>query len=234
MIRKFLLILTLVFMCFFCFACGVSLKHIPSQHLNDVTVKRSVKVMVADIGDARIEESPDRIGQGVSYWLPVSFYARDEKGEILPVSYYLASSLKEDLGKVGYKAYLANDVQSRLPMDIDKAKRAARKQKMDYLITTKVVEGKTNFWGFIVIQFAEPVWTRIELECELINMRNNKTIPIKTVKKEIEWYFGKITILDAVYDAGLFGKTWHQTAWGKTVISDALAEAAQKFSENIK
>jgi len=40
-----------------------------------------------------------------------------------------------------------------------------------------------------------------------------------------------VTILDAIFDAGLFGKHWHRTAWGKTVVSDALTETALKISE---
>ncbi len=235
MTKKFSLMMVLIFSLLFSYACGVALKHIPSQNLNDLTAKRSSKIIVADIGDARIDESPDRIGQGVSYWLPVSFYARDEQEKELPVSFYIADSLREDLGKIGYNARLANDIQSRTPLSLEEAKIAAKKQNMDYLITTKLIDGKTNFWGFIIIPFVEPIWTRLELECQIINLKNkNDVVPIKTYKKEIEWYFAKITILDAVFDAGLFGKIWHQTAWGKTVISEALAQTAKQISENIK
>lgn len=235
MTRRTFLFIVLVFMLLFCFACGVPLKHIPSQNLNDISIKRPVKIMVADIGDARIDESPDRIGQGASYWLPISFYARDAEGKELPVSYYIANSLTEDLAKIGYKASLANAPDSRLPLSIEEARSAANKKGMDYLVTTKVIEGKTNFWGFIIIPFAEPVWTRLELECQVINLKKNTAItPVKTSKKKTEWYFAKITIFDAVFDAGLFGPMWHQTAWGKTVISDALGETAKQISENIK
>ena len=114
---------------------------------------------------------------------------------------------------------------------------AAKGVGFDYLVTTKVIEGKTNFWGFLIIPFFEPVWTRISLDVQIydLNLASEKqSIPVQTYKKETEWCFAKITILDAIFDAGLFGKHWHGTAWGKTVISDAVAETAQKISENIQ
>ena len=111
----------------------------------------------------------------------------------------------------------------------------AKKEGMDYLVTTKVKEGKTNFWGFLIIPFFEPVWTRIGYDSQLIDTKSKKDIiPFQTNRKETEWYFAKITVLDAIFDAGLFGKHWHSTAWGETVVSDALAETAQKISEKIQ
>jgi len=59
-------------------------------------------------------------------------------------------------------------------------------------------------------------------------------VPLQTRLRKTEWYFAKVTIFDAIFDAGLFGKYWHRTAWGKTVVSDALAETAQKISEKVQ
>ncbi len=59
-------------------------------------------------------------------------------------------------------------------------------------------------------------------------------VTFKTYRKETEWYFSKICIIDAIFDAGLFGQHWHSTAWGETVVSDALAETANKISEHIQ
>lgn len=230
-------ILISILILFFLSGCGVTLKHIPSQSINEINMKHAPKVMVADIGDQRTGESPDRIGQGVSYWLPISFYARDTEGKKLPVSYYIAESLNEDLSKIGFDTKLANDDNLRKPLTTEDAIAAAKGVGFDYLVTTKVIEGKTNFWGFLIIPFFEPVWTKISLDVQLYDLdiaSEKQSIPLQTYKKETEWYFAKITILDAIFDAGLFGKHWHGTAWGKTVISDAVAETAQKISENIQ
>jgi hypothetical protein len=215
-------------------ACGVTLKHVSSQSLNGITAQKSLTIMVADVGDERFGEFPDRIGQGVSYWMPVIFDARDEDGKVLPVSYYIARSLSEDLRIIGYDTKLANDTEKRTPLTLVESIAAAKEQSMDYLVTTKVKVGKTNFWGFLFIPFVEPVWTHIEYDSQLIDMRPEKDmIPLHTKRRKTEWYFAKVTILDAIFDAGLFGKYWHRTAWGKTVVSDALAETAQKISEKI-
>jgi len=37
-----------------------------------------------------------------------------------------------------------------------------------------------------------------------------------------------------MFDAGLFGKHWHSTAWGETVVSDALAGTTLKINEMIQ
>ena len=225
-----------IFILFLFSACGTTLKHIPSQSLNGLTVEKSVNIMVADIGDARVGESPDRIGQGVSYILPVSFYARDSEGKKMPVSHYIAQSLSEDLQKLGYNSKLANDNNVRTPLTLKQAISTAKNEEIDYLVTTKVTDGKTNFWGFILIPFVEPVWTRIRYDCKIIDIKSEttKNISFETTRKETEWYFAKVTIFDAIFDAGLFGKHWHRTAWGKTVVSDALAETALKISEEIQ
>ena len=218
-------------------ACGVTLKHVSSQNLNGIVIQKPLSIMVSDIGDERegYGEYPDRIGQGVSYWLPVIFDARDDNGKVLPVSYYIAQSLSEDLGKIGYNTKLANDTDKRTPLTLDESIAAAKQQRMDYLVTTKVKVGKTGFWGFLFIPFVEPVWTRIEYDSQLIDMRPEKDIvPLQTKRRKTEWYFAKVTIFDAIFDAGLFGKYWHSTAWGKTVVSDALAGTAQKISEKVQ
>jgi hypothetical protein len=234
-IRKFLMLCTCLCILLLLSACGATLKHVPSKSLNGITIQKPVSIMVADIGDERDDEPIARIGQGVSYWLPLSYYAYDEEGKELPVSYYIAQSLSADLGKLGYKTKLANDVTLRKPLSLDESIAIAKKEGMDYLVTTKVKDGKTNFWGFIIIPFFEPVWTRIGYDSQLIDTKTKKdAIPFQTNRKETEWYFAKITVLDAIFDAGLFGKHWHSTAWGETVVSDALAETAQKISEKIQ
>ncbi|MDD4242015.1 MAG: hypothetical protein PHG54_11350 [Smithellaceae bacterium] len=234
-IRKHLMLITCLCALLLISACGVTLKHVPAKSLNAVSIQKHISIMVADIGDARENESFDRIGQGASYWLPVSFYARDEEENELPVSYYIAQSLSEDLTKIGYKTKMANDVTVRKSLTLDESIAIAKKEGVDYLVTTKLKEGKTNFWGFLIIPFFEPVWTRLVLDAQLINAKDEKNItPIQTDHRETEWYFAKITIGDAIFDAGLFGKHWHSTAWGETVISDGLAETALKLSEKIQ
>ena len=234
-LRKPIMFVGCICMVFLLSACGVTLKHVSSQSLNGMTVQKPLSIMVADIGDERYGEYPDRIGQGVSYWFPVIFDATDDNGKVLPVSYYIAQSLSEDLRKIGYNTKLANDIDKRTPLTLDESIAAAKEERMDYLVTTKVKDGKTNFWGFLFIPFVEPVWTRIGYDSQLIDMKAEKDIiPLKTYHKETEWYFAKVTIFDAIFDAGLFGKHWHRTAWGETVVSDALAETTQKISEKIQ
>ncbi len=232
--KKMLLLVVSVFMLLMLNACSVALQHTPSHNLTALDKSKSTSIMVADIGDSRDGESPDRIGQGVSYWLPVSFYARDAAGQSLPVSHYIARSICEDLGKIGYDTKMANE-NSRSPIFEDQALKAAKDAGAEYLVMTKVTDGKTNFWGFIIIPFVQPVWTRIGINSQLIDVNNEKGVtPITTFNKKTEWYFAKITIFDAIFDAGIFGRNWHRTAWGETVISDALAEASQKISTEIQ
>ena len=76
---KFLMLVACLCVLLSISACGVALKHVPAKSLNGVSIQKPISIMVADIGDEREDEPFDRIGQGVSYWLPVSFYARDEK-----------------------------------------------------------------------------------------------------------------------------------------------------------
>ncbi|MCP4345880.1 MAG: hypothetical protein GY795_10190 [Desulfobacterales bacterium] len=233
--RKSLMLVICINVLLLLSACGATLKHIPSKSLNGIAIQETKTIMIADIGDERGGESPDRIGQGVSFWLPLSYYARDDEGKKLPVSYYIAKSLGEDMRKLGYETRLANDVRLRTPLSLEESVAIAKKEGADYLVTTKVRDGKTNFWGFLIIPFFEPVWTRISYDSQIIDINSEKdVIPLQTYHKKTEWYFAKITILDAIFDAGLFGKHWHSTAWGETVVSDALAETAQEISEKIQ
>jgi len=236
-LRKSIMLVSCTLALFLLSACGVTLKHVSSQNLNGIVIQKPLSIMVSDIGDERegYGDYPDRIGQGVSYWLPVIFDATDDNGKPLPVSYYIAQSLSEDLAKIGYRTKLANDTEKRIPLTLEQSIATAKEQNMDYLVTTKVKIGKTGFWGFLFIPFVEPVWTHIGYDSQLISMKNeNDIIPLKTFHKKTEWHFAKITILDAIYDAGIFGKYWHSTAWGKTVVSDALAETTQKISEKVQ
>lgn len=234
-IRKFFIFSICLFVLFLISACGTTLKHVPSKSLDGVSIKKPVRIMVSDIGDERKDEYFNRIGQGVSYWLPLSYYAYDDEGKELRVSYYIAKSLSEDLSKLGYKTKMANDATVRKTLSLDESIDIAKKEGMDYLVTTKVKDAKTNFWGFIIIPLFEPVWTRISLDCQLIDIKDEKNIiPFQTNHKETEWYFAKITILDALFDAGLFGTHWHSTAWGETVVSDALAITTKQISEKIQ
>ncbi len=215
--------------------CMATLTHTPSEILNGQTVSHPAKIMVADIGDERVGESYNRIGQGVSYWLPLSYYARDPKGQPLPVSFYFAQSLGLDLRKLGYETFLANNEDTRRPVTVNEARIAAKNAGADFLVTTKVNDAKTNFWGFIIIPFFQPVWTRIDIDTQLMDMHSESGGLSQNIRhKETEWYFGKITIIDAIYDAPIFGRHWHQEAWGKTVISDALAKAALDISHKIQ
>lgn len=234
-LKKYSILISYSYILLLLSACGASLQHVPSQSLNGINVKKAVSIMVADIGDARIDEPPDRIGQGASYWLPISYYARDFEGNILPVSFYIAQSLSEDLGVLGYKTKVANDITTRTILTPEESIAIAKKEGMDYLVTTKVIDGKTNYWGFLFIPFFEPVWTRIRFETQIIDIKSKKdAISFETYFKETEWYFGKITIFDSIVDAGIFGGHWHRTAWGETVVSDALAETTKKISEKIQ
>jgi len=216
-------------------ACGLSVAHIPSPNLGEIQTEKSAKIIVSDIGDLREGESPDRIGQGVSYWLPVSYYARDEQSRSLPVSFYIARSLSEDLRKMGYDVEFINDDTSRMPLSMEHSSVVAKERQADYLVMVKLKEGKTNFWGFLAIPFFEPVWTRVEYDSQLIKLDNDVDLGVvSTKRRETEWYFGKITVFDALFDAGLFGRRWHRVAWGSTVVSEALAETANTISAEIQ
>lgn len=216
-------------------ACGAQLKHVSSESLNGITIQKPARIMVADIGDARKDENFNGIGQGFSYWMPSFFFSDDEEGKQLPVSYYIAKSLSEDLKKIGYQTKMANDPMLRRPLTFEESLAVAKKEGTDYLVTSKLTDGKTNYWGFIVIPFFEPVWTRIGIDSQLLDTNDEKNItPFRTYKKEIEWYFAKITVLDAIFDAGIFGRHWHKVAWGKTVVSDALAETTKNISDKIQ
>jgi hypothetical protein len=234
-LRKTVIAVSCLCMLLLLSACGTTIQHIPSQSLKAITFEKPVGVMVADIGDSREGESRDRIGQGASFWFPVSYYARDGEGKKMPVSYFVAQSLAEDLNKIGYNTKLANDNGTRASMTLDNSIAVAKKEGMDYLVATKVTDGKTNYWGFLVIPFFEPVWTRLGCDVEVVDLKSEKSIaPLTTFHSETEWYFGKITVLDAIFDAGLFGGHWTSTAWSETVISNALAETARKVSDTIQ
>ncbi len=216
-------------------ACGTTLRHVPSQSLNGMAIQKPASVMVADLGDVRIGESPDRVGQGVSYWLPSSYYARDSEGKKLSVSYYIAQSLCEDLGRLGYRVRMANEDGVRASLSLDEAVAIAKKSGVDYLVTTKVNDGKTNYWGFLIIPFVEPVWTRIDFDSQLIDLKTEKgNASFRANRSKTEWYFGKILVLDSIFDAGIFGGHWVSTAWGNTVVPAALAETAQQISAKIQ
>lgn len=219
-----------------CSGCVATLQHQGSEKLQSIqptpTCRRQ-KVVVANIGDVR-EERDNSIGAGVSYWLPIFIYAGDQTKQRLPVAHYLAESLTKDLSVVGIDASLLND--SYLHVSQGEADKQAKIANADFLVVTKVTDGKTNFWGFILIPFFEPVWTKVGLEIVVIPQ---KDVPIKseTIRifhKEVEWYFAKLTILDAIFDAPIFGRHWHSTAWGKTVISDALAMAVEQIVADLE
>jgi len=211
--------------------CAVHLRHVPSADLNSVKAARPAKIMVADGGDARGVSRPEEIGFGFSYWLPQRFTAEDDRGP-LPVSHYIARSLSEDLTRVGYDGSLAG--QGRQPMLAEAAMAAAKKAGVDYLAISKVNDAKTNFWGFLFIPFVEPVWTRVNLTIELVDAKTSEKSIIRVNRKRTEWNFAKVTIFDAIFDAALFGRMWHARAWGRTVVSDALADAVQKISVTVK
>lgn len=228
--NSFLLFMAILF--FLSTGCSVTLKHTPSKSLDSVKLAAPAKkILVVDIGDSRQEEK-STVGYGFSYWLPITYWSSDDRGTEVPVSFYLASSLNDDLKKVGYASIFGN--QKREPMAIDDAKKAARDIDADYLITTKVKDAKTNYWGYIIIPFFQPVWTRVGLNVEIHDMRTGQTKKTLNIQhKETEWYFGKILILDAIFDAGIFGSHWHRVAWGETVVSDALAQAVQQIIPEI-
>ncbi len=215
-------------------ACTAAITHVPSSDLQDLKLQQPPRVVVADIGDVRESEEPTAVAQGFSEWIPVIYYATDTEGKDLPISFYIARSLGEDLRRLGYLTTLANDPNERKPVTAESAMDIAKAQGADYLVTTKVTDGKTNFWGFLIIPFMEPVWTRIGYDAQLYDVKTGASLsPDHTFREEREWYFGKITITDSVIDAGLFGESWINSVWGKTTVSGALAETAKKVSSEI-
>jgi len=215
-------------------ACTAAITHIPSSDLQDLKLQPPPRVVVADIGDARESEEPTAIAQGFSEWVPIIYYATDKEGKDLPISFYIARSLSEDLRRLGYLSALANDQNERKPVTVESAMDIAREQGADYLVTTKVTDGKTNFWGFLIIPFMEPVWTRIGFDAQLYDVKTGTSLsPEHAFREDTEWYFGKITITDSVIDAGLFGESWINSVWGKTAVSSVLAETAKKVSSEI-
>lgn len=210
--------------------CVATLQHQESEKLQAIQPTpdcRQQKVVIANIGDDR-KERDNSIGAGVSYWLPIFIYAGDKNKQRLPVAHYLAESLTKDLSAVGIDASLINDSYQTLSQS--DAEVQAKAANADFLVLSKVTDGKTNFWGFILIPFFEPVWTKVGMEIMVIPQKRKTAKPavIRIFHKEVEWYFAKVTIFDAIFDAGLFGRHWHSTAWGKTVVSDALALAVEQ------
>jgi len=217
------------------FACSPVLQHTPSHKLNNFSVQKSARIFVADIGDNRWNTLSNKIGSGFSFWLPAHFSAKKDSGKSLPISYYIAESLCKDLHKVGYNSSLMNNNKTLSPCTYEDAIESAKKEGADYLVTTSIFEGKTKFWGFIIIPFFQPVWTRIGYDYKLIAMDKEETIlENKIYRKDTEWYFAKIAILDSIFDAAIFGSHWCKTAWGKTVVSDALAETTKILSSEIQ
>ena len=211
--------------------CAATLKHVPSSEISAIKVTAPApKLVVADVGDER-GVAPERIGSGVSYWFPYRFTARDAAGA-LPVSYFIADSMHQDLNHVGYSATLVN--RERKPVTVDDALAAGKAAGADYVVTTKVTKGATHFWGFLFIPFFEPVWTRIGFEVGLIDMKTTGApVTFQTYGKGTEWRFAKVTLFDAVFDAAIFGRRWHSRPWGETVVPDALAEAVKRISSEI-
>jgi hypothetical protein len=211
--------------------CQTTLQHYPSARLSGMRVSQPKSVMVADIGDSR-GGAGHAIAFGVSYWLPIGYYANEaDTGAPYRVSAYIAKSLSEDLAQVGLDAKLAN--RQPEPMEREEALRVARERGVDYLVTTRVVAGRTNYWGFLIIPFVEPVWTRIAVDLEITDLKaaNREPVDVRVSRKKTEWRFGKIFIGDSVFDAPIFGRYWCRNAWGKTVVSEALADAVEKIAE---
>ncbi len=212
--------------------CSTVLTHTPSEKLKFARGTKPIKLAVANIGDMR-PEAPNAIGFGISFWLPQAFWAKDAAGNKLPVAHFVANSLKQDLTHVGYRSMLVN--KNYQPLSAKQAMSAAKKSGTDYLITSKVTHGKSNFWGYLLIPFVEPVKTRIGLEICIIDL--NALVPnkkFKVYREGRDWNFAKITIFDAVFDAAFFGRYWHRKAWGETVVPDALADVTLKIISETK
>jgi hypothetical protein len=210
--------------------CVATVRHVPSPELSSMKTSVPAKLVVADVGDNR-DEVPDRIGTGASFWFPYRFSAGDEKGS-LPVSFFVADSMNHDLSQVGFASTLANS--ERKPISVDQAIAAGKAAGADYVVSTMVTDGKTHFWGFLIIPFMEPVWTSIGFDVTLIDLTSvkpNRTFHVS--RSATEWRFAKVTIFDAVFDAAIFGRRWNSTPWSETVVSDALAEAVKKILAEI-
>jgi len=212
-------------------SCAALVQHHPSQVLNGVKAGKPASVVVADIG-----MKPDmqrNIGCGVSYWLPNWFYLADPDRKPIFISHYIAKSFSEDLGLIGYQAKLsAANEQTGKAISTEEAIQQAKSANVDYLVTTKVTAARTNYWGFLLIPFFQPVWTKLGMDVKVYDFRNNATVQdFSTYHKETEWYFAKVTILDAIFDAAIFGRHWHRHAWGETVIPKGIALTAIKFND---
>jgi hypothetical protein len=217
--------------------CTVTVSHTPHEALKPLagTVKFEQCLTVADLGDTRDNgtEDRDRAGFGVSYWLPVGYNLTDSSGKPLYVSQFIAESIIKDLRYLGYDAQLLNP-QPNDKLTWEEALAKAKLSSCAYLVTSTVYDAKTNYWGFVIIPFVEPVWTRLGIDMQLIDLKHDTpAAPIKVEHRETEWYFAKITITDAIFDAGLFGRHWLQTAWGETVIPKGIAEGVLQLHNTI-
>jgi hypothetical protein len=205
--------------------CSTSVKHVSHESLMAIkdTPKNKNCILVADLGDKR-DDDEDKAGSGVSYWLPVGYNLEDENGKKLHVSQFIADSITMDLQHIGYDAKMLNNVRNR-PLTVEEALSKSKTTQCQYLVTSTVKDAKSNYWGFLVIPFFEPVWTRLEVDAQLYDLKNS--IPPKSINmsnSDTEWYFGKLLALDAVFDAGLFGRHWVSSAWGETVIPEGVAK----------
>ncbi len=191
---------------------------------------------MADLGDAR-DEDPESLGSGVSFWLPTYCSAKDDQGIELPVSNFVADSLNQDLNRVGYSSTLATKGLNRMahaPLTLPEATAAAKAAGADYLITTQLLVGKTHWWGFLLIPFFQPVWTSIEMEIGITEMKGTaEMVTFHVANKDTEWNFGKVLILDSVFDAAIFARRWERRAWGRTVVPDALADAVIGIADEL-
>lgn len=217
--------------------CTVTVNHNPHESLDSSagTVKFEQCLSVADLGDTRDNgtENRDRAGFGVSYWLPIAYNLTTSAGKPLYVSQFIADSIVKDLRYLGYNAQLLNP-QPDDALTWDEALAKARLSPCAYLVTSTVFDAKTNYWGFVIIPFVEPVWTRLGVDMQLIDLKHDRpAVPVKIEQKETEWYFAKITITDAIFDAGLFGRHWLQTAWGETVIPKGIADGVLQLHKAI-
>jgi len=217
--------------------CTTSVSHVTHESL--IPEKDSAKnkncILVADIGDTRDNgaEDKDKIGFGFSYWLPIGYNLRDSDDKTLYASHFIANSIVSDLKYLGYDATLLNQ-KVNTAFEFDSALAKAKESQCSYLVTSNLIDAKTNYWGFILIPFMEPVWTRLGLDLQVVNLKQD-TPPdkINVVHDDTEWYFGKITIFDAIFDAGLFGGHWVRTAWGETVVPEGIAKGVLEVHKKI-
>lgn len=214
-------------------SCAVSVQHHPSRILEGVKAGKPATVLVADVG-----MQPDRqrnIGCGVSYWLPNWFFLADAQNRPIVISNYVAKGLCEDLDKMGYQAKMSGTCeQTGKAVGPDEALQQAKAAKVDYLVTTKVTDGRTNYWGFLVIPFFQPVWTRIGMDVKVYDLGDNaKVQEFSTYHKSTEWYFGKVMVFDAIFDAALWGRHWQRHAWGQSVVPKGIAISAIKVNDSL-